>query len=266
VASVDEGSDDLATLPSISLAQLVELADLQERFESKHLVPTSQLSIFLRELAERRGSVNVLEIDGRRSQHHTNEYFDSPDMQLYRDHVQGRRRRYKVRTRRYESDPVVYAELKTKDGRGRTIKHRIALPRRQMTELPTDVWSSLHDELQRIHAGLMPVELMHSASVRYRRATLVLGGDGDAAAERVTIDRDVVAVRRGALRHLGRSCSIVEVKSARPHAVATAALVSLGHRPTSLSKYCLAVASVDDAERSHPWISVLRALGGRARS
>jgi hypothetical protein len=266
VAAVAEGAAHLGALPSISLPQLVALADLQHRFESKYIVPIDRIPSFVGELARRTASLKVLEIDGRRSHGHANEYFDSPDLRLYRDHAQGRRRRYKVRTRRYESDPLVYAELKTKDGRGRTLKHRVMLPGMHMTQLPADVVSSFHARLQQVHTDLAPVELTHSASVRYRRGTLVLEGDTAGPAERVTIDWDLAVGRGGARRQLGRSHVIVEVKGPRPHGAAASALVSLGHRPISLSKYCLAVAAVDDAARSHPWVAVLRLLGGDQRS
>ena len=69
----------------------------------------------------------VLEIDGRRVFGYRSTYFDTPDLRLFRDHVQRRRRRYKCRTREYDSGVRMF-EVKLKGARGRTVKYRMPRP------------------------------------------------------------------------------------------------------------------------------------------
>lgn len=51
---------------------------------------------------------------------------DTDDFRLHRAAAgRGRRHRYKIRTRQYVESGLTMLEVKTKDGRGRTVKHRI---------------------------------------------------------------------------------------------------------------------------------------------
>jgi hypothetical protein len=52
-------------------------------------------------------------------------YFDTPSHQLYRQHVQRRRHRYKVRTRSYLDSGECSFEAKLKSNRSETVKSRM---------------------------------------------------------------------------------------------------------------------------------------------
>ena len=67
----------------------------------------------------------MLDIDGRRVFGYESTYFDTPDCEQYRAHRQGRRRRYKVRSRSYVDTGLSMFEVKTKGLRGATVKHRM---------------------------------------------------------------------------------------------------------------------------------------------
>ena len=67
----------------------------------------------------------MLEISGIRSFRYESVYFDSPDLLTYRSHVQGRRKRFKVRSRSYMDTGECMFELKLKNRVGTTVKSRI---------------------------------------------------------------------------------------------------------------------------------------------
>ena len=114
----------VAGLPSISLPEVLAMAELQVRVDRKYLV---DLGTFV-ELVGRLDGFAVLDIDGRRSFDYESAYFDSPDLLLYRQHLQGRRRRYKVRTRAYLDSGECAFEVKLKGGRSETVKARMPYP------------------------------------------------------------------------------------------------------------------------------------------
>ena len=82
----------------IGLDELMELAELQTRVDRKYFVPAD---VFHRSIGEIADELRVLDIDGRRTFGYESVYFDTPDMETYRAHLQRRRRRFKARTRTY---------------------------------------------------------------------------------------------------------------------------------------------------------------------
>jgi hypothetical protein len=101
----------VAGLPAVSLAEVVERSALQARIEHKYLVPLERFA----ELAARLSDTHaVLEIDQLRGFAYESVYFDTPDLLTYRQHLQGRRRRYKVRTRAYLDSGDCRFEVKLK--------------------------------------------------------------------------------------------------------------------------------------------------------
>ena len=102
----------------ISLAETTDQAALQTRIDKKYLLPIGLLGHVLDDLG---AGLRALEIDGLRVFGYESVYFDTPRLQFYRDHVQGRRLRHKVRTRRYVDSDLTMLEVKEKGGRGETV-------------------------------------------------------------------------------------------------------------------------------------------------
>lgn len=182
-------------------------------------------------------------------------YFDTPDLRLFRDHRQGRLRRYKVRTRRYP-DGTVMLELKLRGPKRLTQKIRRSHGEHG-TLAPTDIaWVA--SELERTVAQPAPDILAATAWTRYAR-TVLRAPDGT---ERLTIDRrletgigtgtgDAMGGRRGAI--------IVELKSLAPRSALLPALHAAGARPLRLSKYAVAVHGSHEVHANR-WLPALRRL------
>lgn len=167
-------------------------------------------------------------------------YFDSPDLRSFREHLRGRRPRFKVRIRHHCARQKSFLELKTKDAGGKTRKARAE---RDFLD------GKLSDTDLRFLGKAAPSalsSLSQSVWTNFDRATFLACHEE----ERVTVDYNLTFVRGQETRE-GGSFAIVELKQPRLNhrSVAVLALRSLGIREASLSKYCSAVAALHEAAK-----------------
>ncbi len=113
----------LAQFESYQLTDLKK-ANLMNRVDSKFMLPMSFLPTLLSQLTN---DYKVLDIDGKRCFTYQNQYLDTPEMDLYTEHHNGKLNRYKVRQRRYVDTATEYLEVKLKNNKKRTIKTRIKI-------------------------------------------------------------------------------------------------------------------------------------------
>ena len=236
------GADaDLAAVRSrllpLTLSELDARAGLLERQDVKYLVREGQAAALLAELADR---YQVLDIDGRRDFVYDSAYVDTPGLDLYRQHAQGRRLRWKARTRRYGGGPLCYREIKLKGARGATVKLRERCPAHEHGVVGAALTAFVDTALRQHYGRGLDVPLSTTLSVRYERTTLV-SVDG---AERITLDRNLAVVDpSGRLRGgLQPGLVLLEVKTPRGRGQADRALAARGLRPVSVSKYGVGVA------------------------
>lgn len=232
------GGDDLlltglaAGLGPISLAEVDESAALQTRLDQKYLVPTAALVTLVGSLGP---GLRVLRIDGRRVFTYESTYFDTDSLTFYRDHVQGRRRRHKVRTRLYADSGLTMLEVKAKGGRGETVKHRMPWDRDRLDELGGAGLDFVDEHLpERVPAGALRPVLMS----RYRRTTFVDVGSG----LRITCDVDLRFEGAGRSVTVPPGRVLVETKSATGRSRADRLLHRAGQRDLAVSKYCVGLA------------------------
>lgn len=236
-------------LPALSLAQVTASAALQTRVDRKYLIPTATLTRLVAGLGS---GLGVLTIEGRRVFGYESVYFDTPDHGMFRDHVQGRRLRTKVRTRRYVDSGLTMLEVKEKSGRGQTVKHR--------TPWSADALDRLVGEqdgrgfVDAVLAGRHRAgELVPTLVSRYHRATFV---DADAGL-RLTCDVELSFDGAGRAVSVPPGRVLVETKSATGRSAADRLLHRLGQRPLPISKYCAGVALTTGLP-AHRWHRTLR--------
>ena len=241
-------------LPTVGLEQVVEVAALERRFDAKHLVEIDALPVLVAELGDH---IHVLEVEGRRSTDYTSVYFDTPELRTYRDHVQRRRRRFKIRVRHYGDPTAAMLELKTKGRRQQTVKFRWPHPGPSLDHLDARAMSLLAEGLVGRYGLSLPPVLAPVATTRFRRITLV----DLAAAERVTIDLGLTVAANGRTVVLGDRHAVVETKSPVRSGHAARSLRSLGVRRERVSKYCVGLVATHEDLRGNTWIPTLRHLG-----
>ena len=239
-ASVHIGSAVRQLMP-ITLKEL-QAADsaLMDRVDTKFTLTASQLGAILGTVAD---TYSVLTIEATRLQHYHTCYFDTPDLLFYQQHHNGHRNRFKVRSRTYLDSDLAFLEVKVKNNKERTIKHR------QKTEpLSQQITPELQCFLAQ-HIPVAPESLRPQLANTFTRLTLVNRG----SPERVTIDFDLCFAWRGGTTHYSQLV-IAEVKQPRfsRQSPFVQALATHHSQKMGFSKYCMGIAS-ERAEVKHNW-------------
>jgi hypothetical protein len=237
----------VAGLEAISLGELNEQAELLCRVDNKYVVELATL----RELvAMLRDEFRVLEIGGRRVFAYETVYFDSPRLGAYRAHLQGRRRRFKIRSRRYVDSGLHVFEVKLKGRAGRTDKRRLRVAAAQHARLTPDAARFADDVLREAYGHGLPEGMEPALRMSYDRITLAAREDG----ERVTFDFNLDYGDAG----LEDGYAIVETKTPNGRGIADRALLELGVRPESCSKYSVGIGLTRPGVRTNPWVRLTR--------
>ncbi|WP_437583900.1 polyphosphate polymerase domain-containing protein [Paramicrobacterium sp. CJ85] len=212
------------------------------RVDRKYFVPRDLLAaIMTRELTEFR----MLQIDGGRVFDYRTVYFDSPDFVFFRQHAQGRRHRYKVRTRTYESGDCML-EVKSKGYRGQTVKERIDHDPVRPERLGERDHRFIDSIVDTDPHALTPV--LHTD---YRRGTLCHGS------QRVTLDLDLRFYNDRASFD-GPDSVLVETKTEGSAGPLDRALLGEGIRAHSVSKYCIAATLLYPHLPGNAWYRTIR--------
>ncbi|MFD7023696.1 polyphosphate polymerase domain-containing protein [Promicromonospora sukumoe] len=248
----------IADLAPVTLDELNDAAALQTRRDRKYVLTPDELDDLLTALPPAR----VLEIDGSRSFAYDSTYFDTPELDAYRLAATRRRRRFKVRTRTYVDTGSCFVEVKTRAGRGTTVKERQPHDDADHLGLARAFVSA---RLADAGAPSAPV-LTPTLRSRYQRTTLLLD---DA---RVTLDTGLVwdllgpvdpgahaapVVRRSAA--IG-DLVVVETKTAAGSGPSSVdrLLWRAGHRPDRISKYATGLAVLEPGLPDMPWRRLVR--------
>jgi hypothetical protein len=112
------------TFAPISLEEMDAVA-LLDRVDLKFLLTPKQLMAVLAPLAQ---VYRVLSVNTVRLNRYRTLYFDTPNFAFYRTHHNGNQERYKVRFRTYVDSDLTFFEVKGKNNKGRTLKHRLSVP------------------------------------------------------------------------------------------------------------------------------------------
>jgi hypothetical protein len=236
----------------VSLERLEQQGNsLQRRYDRKHTMDPNRIEELFDLLG---GRWQILTTDhGAINQYHT-VYFDDPQLTLYRQHRQGRRIRYKVRTRSYNSTLNVL-ELKLKERDGATDKHRWDHPHSPST-LQQDQIDQTGSTLSQLTGQRIVQPLQESAQNTFHRLCLV----STERAERLTIDLGITLSVPGG-PDIALRGAIVEVKSDRPHTTTHTLVRRGGGRAAPVSKYALTLAAHQQAHGANRWHPALRHLG-----
>jgi hypothetical protein len=243
-----------AQLPPISLDDVLRGSELLTRVDRKYVVPASTMARLAAELGDR---FAVLQIGNRRQFRYSSTYFDTPDLLTYRQHRQGRRLRFKIRTRTYVDSGGRWLEVKLSGAAGSTEKHRMPYDHAAADVLTSEAVDFVSDVLTSGLRVCPPGRLKPVLTTDYRRVALV----DTSGSARLTCDTGLVCrdtSGRFAARH---DHVLLESKSATGAALADRLLRDMGVRPVSTSKYCLGIALLHRLPANR-WQPVLRRYFG----
>jgi len=248
----------------IGLDEVAATAALDDRLDVKYILEREELEALLQRLQR---THRVLEIGGRRCFGYRTTYFDTADLVTYRDHVQGRRRRFKCRAREYVDSGVRAFEVKLKEGFGRTVKHRTEFGDGPLDHLDGPLLEFLQGHLRDAYGRELAAALEPTLTMSFTRITLV----SPERCERLTCDLQLsFRAPDGSGGALAGDSAIVESKSRRGGATADRELRALGVRPLSgCSKYCIGVGLTYPLVKRNSFLPLLRRyfeVGGQARA
>lgn len=236
-------------LDPVSLDELTASAALLTRVDRKYALDSAAAARLLDTLP---AGTRALEIDGERSLAYASTYFDSGDLFAYRLAAHGRRRRFKLRTRTYVDANLAFLELKTRGGRGTTVKERMPYPPEQRDVLTDDAREYAEEGLAA--AGIDAPPLAPVLETRYRRSTLMLPDGGT----RATVDTDLAWQLADGTTLRTPGLVIVETKSTSGPGAIDRLLWRAGHRPDRISKFATGLAALRPELPSNRWHGVLR--------
>lgn len=240
-------------LAPVSLAELQDGAAFLTRKDRKYLVPVEVLASFVETCDPR---TRVLDIDGQRTFGYQSAYFDDDHLSAYHAARCRRSHRYKVRTRQYLDSGSSFLEVKVRDGRGRTVKHR----RTHDTDCPLTLVEPEREWLTSFPFLSFRLSTLNvRLQTRYERTTLLL----PEAAGRVTVDRHLVFARPAGDEFEVSNLVVIETKGAGRPTPADRVLWRLGYRPVSLSKYAVGMCVLNPELPANRWHRLRRYLIGQ---
>ena len=220
---------------------------LMNRMDSKFVFQAWKLPCILQRLIP---NYRVIEINGARSHRYETLYFDTPDHKLYLNHHNQRLNRFKVRSRKYLDSGLCYFEIKSKNNKGKTIKHR---------NRHKGIFEEITGKQERLlteFTTLTPAMLVPAIRINFSRITLV----NRAMSERVTIDTGLT-FRNNSDEQSYPGVIIAEVKQERSGYSFITEILHKEHVPgANISKYCLGVISLNHQIRQNNFKQKLRNL------
>ena len=239
---------------SCDLAAMNDKTSMLTRIDNKYVVQAPDLETLLASLSAR---FDILEIDNLRSFTYATCYFDDVERSAYYEHHQGKRKGFKVRSRRYLEAGLCYVELKMKEKRGTTIKQRLEYDYEDYDTLTPEALQFVKNGYLNHYGKHFTYQVAPVLEIQYRRVTLV----SKDRQERMTIDTQLVFRSSGQFLYVPHGVFIVETKSVNGRGQADQCLRALHHHPIKrCSKYCIGMAALSEVSRFNHFMPTMRML------
>jgi len=232
-------------------AEQMESYALLRRVDTKFLYPAEELGALIQSLASHYG----LLLAGKQTiASYQTLYFDTPDRDFFHQHRRGQRDRFKIRIRHYLDRELSYLEVKRKTNHNVTIKVR-----RKRDFLANSINGDEQSFLQD-RTPCDPSCIVPQVWTNFHRITLV----GLSIRERLTVDLGL-AFEAFHKIHGMQGLAVIEIKQPRfwARSPAMLALRARGIRPSGMSKYCTAQATLFPGlrcNRFHPFLRNIRRM------
>ncbi|MBP8066849.1 MAG: polyphosphate polymerase domain-containing protein [Flavobacterium sp.] len=237
----------LAALKPVSIAEIENVA-LLNRVDRKFVLTEDELESIIPCLIDH---YYILEINDIRIFSYENNYFDTPDLQFFRDHHNGYVNRIKVRTRKYVETDMCFFEIKKKEKVERTNKHRESVP-----EMFSDIDEERINMIQ-YYSNKNIKEIHLVLKNNFHRVTLV----NNSFTERVTIDMDLHFINDKKDVDFGR-IAIIEIKQDKGSTTSplTMFLKQNTIRKQSISKYIYGVISLNESVKKNNFMPMIKKI------
>lgn len=260
VSAVPPPHDIVASLsrfPEISLAETNESARMLERIDNKYIMSKSTLLAVLEDL---RDEFKILRIEDRAIFSYKSCYYDD-NGRCFREHQQGKRQRFKVRTRLYVESDRAYFEVKLKGKRGRTEKSRKKCDRLDDFAVADEQHLMLRNLYEEAYGKEFLYRMAPALFVTYKRFTLVSASGG----ERLTVDFHLgFETPSGKTAQIGDDFIIVETKSANGRGKSDRVLKRNRIRQAErCSKYCIGMVLAGEVQKYNKFRAIVKTIRSR---
>jgi hypothetical protein len=154
---------------------------LMNRVDTKFLIHEDLLP----ELLERiKGDYRAQVVEGEQVCRYKTLYYDTVDVEMYKNHHNNKLNRQKVRARTYVESGISFLEVKRKDNKGRTTKDRIRIPNEAVDDITKNEESL---QFLSVSSTIPGTQIIPQLSNTFERMTLVNKGK----TERLTIDAHI---------------------------------------------------------------------------
>lgn len=177
---LEQFSETLNQFRPISLSEM-KAVKLMNRVDTKYITTLKHLPEILRLL---QSQYFIQEIDDLKIAHYQTLYYDTPDLQMYVAHQDGKLTRQKLRTRIYCDSQIAFCEIKNKNNKKRTKKKRIEIDKNLFNHLSeNDIIKDFVRQYLRYDVDSMIPQVQN----QFERITLV----NESKTERLTIDSNL---------------------------------------------------------------------------
>jgi len=247
----------LQTFSEISLEDTNKSASMLRRIDNKYVVDQRQLLDVLDALKK---DFRILRIDGRGIFSYESCYFDD-NHQCFNEHRQGRRHRFKVRTRLYVESDKAFFEVKLKGRRGQTEKSREACDHFHSFAVNDGEQRMLRELYEDSYGRAFRYRMVPALHVSYQRFTLVSAS----GRERITVDLNLgFETPSGKRAEADTDFIIIETKTADGRGKSDRALKSQHIRTADgCSKYCVGMVLTGEVEKFNKFRTIVRRAQAR---
>lgn len=226
----------LEQMEPITLEQMKDI-HLMDRVDSKFVAPTSILPNLLEAM---KPFFKVQINNGTRIAPYTTQYLDTPNLDMFVMHQNGKLNRQKIRIRTYIDSKVSFLEVKNKNNKGRTKKVRVQTNASHISsveELEKDIHFLNENSLFHCHS------LIPSLANEFKRITLV----NNRATERITIDLDLSFLNYTTGKQTKmENLMVLELKQdGWQHSDFRDILLNLRVKKMPFSKYCMGMVATN---------------------
>lgn len=220
----------------ISLSEM-DNVKLLDRMDSKFCFHSSKLPELLNQMIP---NYRLLEVCGNKVSRYETPYYDTESFTLYHQHQNGIAKRFKIRHRNYLDSQLSFFEIKLKNNKGRTIKHRVRITENNYGTDSISTNTASENLLQET-TPYSATMLCKKLTVRYSRLTFV----SNTSCERVTIDLQLAFTYESTSINFSTAV-IAEVKQDKASLASPFIKLMRKQKITEggISKYCLGAASL----------------------
>ena len=210
---------------------------LMDRLDFKYVAPVSLLPVLLEKIAP----LFLVQVNNdTRIAPYGTQYFDTPKLDFFVMHHNGKMNRQKIRIRSYLDSDLAYLEVKNKNNKGRTRKTRVKIDTPRVHSI-----ADLNGEQEFLdkHSLFNPNSLKPVLENSFQRITLV----NNRKTERITIDFHISFLNYATKDEKAiEDVMVLELKQdGQQYSDFRAALEQLNIRQSSFSKYCMGMVMTD---------------------